>query len=397
LRMRAATLLLCVLPAAAGSFVRAPLCRLSVPPRRSSTVVLCDADAILGGKPLLVGDQLVHKDLESNAWWRASAMEVVGERVLIHYLGCGPEWDTWVNVDPENLMRVDPSEPKAAFQSEEYEASLDDDELLEQMRQKKWDDNARWQIDSFAKAQCGSFGGSLVEFLPTVRSDGNLVFKPGEPPASSFSMTRTTAASDADPDGVLIAENLEAGAELALNTQLEYKAFLSAAGNQAVGNAYTLTGLPSEASDGILYEVCLREGGRRVRAKFIYKVGADANARVLARVGVVTETLSGVGEFDSGLEDEGDLDGRPGRGVYDPPPRVEGSYMTLYCEGGITLLFPTEIPVDASGCITIDWIAGNMRYQLDRKFRSMSGAISSLELTEIRKEDAEIYPPQSNA
>lgn len=42
--------------------------------------------------------------------------------------------------------------------------------------------------------------------------------------------------------------------------------------------------------------------------------------------------------------------------------------MTLYCEGGVTLVFPTEIPADSAGAISLDWVAGKMRYQIDRKF-----------------------------
>ena len=34
-----------------------------------------------------------------------------------------------------------------------------------------------------------------------------------------------------------------------------------------------------------------------------------------------------------------------------------------------------------------------MRYQLDRKFAALDGSLTALELTEILKDDAEIYPP----
>ena len=38
-------------------------------------------------------------------------------------------------------------------------------------------------------------------------------------------------------------------------------------------------------------------------------------------------------------------------------------------------------------------VAGNMRYQIDRKFIKLDGSLSSLELTEIRKSDADTRPP----
>lgn len=67
--------------------------------------------------------------------------------------------------------------------------------------------------------------------------------------------------------------------------------------------------------------------------------------------------------------------------------------MTLYCEGGVTLAFPLRVAADEGGVVSLDWIAGNMRYQIDRKFKVLDGSLSSLELTEIRKEDAEVRPP----
>ena len=47
----------------------------------------------------------------------------------------------------------------------------------------------------------------------------------------------------------------------------------------------------------------------------------------------------------------------------------------------------------ARGFISLDWIAGEMRYQIDRKFHSLDGSLASLELTEIKKADAQVYPP----
>lgn len=85
--------------------------RLAMP-----SVVLCDTEAVLGGRPLQEGDALIHKDKESDAWWRAEAREVIAGRVLLHYAGCDAEWDTWVDINPETLYRMDPREPSAAFQ-----------------------------------------------------------------------------------------------------------------------------------------------------------------------------------------------------------------------------------------------------------------------------------------
>ena len=59
----------------------------------------------------------------------------------------------------------------------------------------------------------------------------------------------------------------------------------------------------------------------------------------------------------------------------------------------VTLVFPTSVDAAAGGVVSLDWIAGSMRYQIDRKFDQLDGSLSSLELTEIQKEDAEKYVP----
>jgi len=41
----------------------------------------------------------------------------------------------------------------------------------------------------------------------------------------------------------------------------------------------------------------------------------------------------------------------------------------------------------------VDWLASGMRYQLDRKFQRLEQKVGTLELTEISRGDAEIYPP----
>ena len=76
-----------------------------------------------------------------------------------------------------------------------------------------------------------------------------------------------------------------------------------------------------------------------------------------------------------------------------PPKGDKRGYCSLYCEGGITLVFPTSVDAGASGFLSLDWIAGKMRYQLDRKFKSLDGSLASLELTEIMKSDAETFLP----
>ena len=108
---------------------------------------------------------------------------------------------------------------------------------------------------------------------------------------------------------------------------------------------------------------------------------------------ILREGRGGTAFYPSDSEEAADIDGSPGRGLYDPPPGDNLDYCSLYIEGGVTLVFPTRVTAGGSGAISLDWIAGTMRYQLDRKFKKLDGSLSSLELTEIQKEDAEKYLP----
>ena len=55
-------------------------------------------------------------------------------------------------------------EKDKAFQMDEYMDSLEDEELLEQMRQRKWAENARWQLNVFAQAQLGEWAGEATMY-----------------------------------------------------------------------------------------------------------------------------------------------------------------------------------------------------------------------------------------
>ena len=114
----------------------------------------------VGGQPVEEGDGLLCRDAESDAWWRATVKDIDGSRVLVHYTGCSDEWDLWMEASSTDLMRAeDGGVQKSSFQSEEYEEGLDDEELLEAMRERKWAENARWQLNVFAQEQLGDWQG----------------------------------------------------------------------------------------------------------------------------------------------------------------------------------------------------------------------------------------------
>jgi len=84
----------------------------------------------------------------------------------------------------------------------------------------------------------------------------------------------------------------------------------------------------------------------------------------------------------------------PGVGLYDPPPADRTDYCSLYLDDGLTLVFATQCARSSAGFLSVDWVAGALRYQADRKFARLDGSLSTLELTEIATEDANFLLPQ---
>lgn len=135
---------------------------IAVAQRAARSVLMCNEPVTVqvGGQPVEEGDGLLCRDEESDAWWRATVKDIDGTRVLVHYTGCSDEWDLWMEASSTDLMRAeDGGVQKSSFQSEEYEEGLDDEELLEAMRERKWAENARWQLNVFAQEQLGDWQG----------------------------------------------------------------------------------------------------------------------------------------------------------------------------------------------------------------------------------------------
>lgn len=386
----------------------APMSRVSVatfaPPRiaRHARVVAASDDtepAKMDGKLVNVGDRLLCRDETSDAWWSAAIRDIRGSELLITFMGCDDAWDTWMDASSPDLSlmdAVDIKKEESAFQSDTYEDTLTDEQMIEEYRKQRWDDNARWQLTTFAQAQMGSWGGT-AEIYEADAKDVQRVKKLVGP----WVPTCESEAKVSGSQEVELTETLPAPAEpLALSVKtIGADGFRPECGNMAVGGAFTLATPSKEADGGWLLEMCLREESRRVRCKLLYQPvdgdGGDGTpAMRITNVAIVREVLGG-GEFllSDVSGEEPDIDGSPGRGLYDPPPGEKLRYVSLYSEGGITLVFPSEVAADGEGVISLDWIAGRMRYQIDRKFAKLDGSLASLELTEIQKEDAETYLP----
>ena len=81
-----------------------------------------------------------------------------------------------------------------------------------------------------------------------------------------------------------------------------------------------------------------------------------------------------------------------GPGIYDPQGEGE-EYCQLDLSGNLSLLFPRGLKLNGFATMCMEYAGKHMRYQVDRRFVNLSGAIKTLELTEIRPEDVEQFPP----
>ncbi len=357
-------------PLPRGSVRAAPVAATQrcVPWRRadvSADVRMCDGaetPPLIDGVPAAVGDPVLCRDPASDAWWRATVIATSDARVRVHYGGCDDSWDEWFDASSPNLMRVDQAEAaRPAFQSEEYEESLSDDELLDSYREKRWADNARWQLHTFAQSQLGTWRGARTVYVPVAEEGAIGMRAAGEPTACSLE------AAVADGGVVSWREGAEGGGPTR-EIELNDGCFARERGSMAVGAAYTLNmsggpGASDEQSDDVLLlELGIREGDARVRARFAYareQPAATDGADVLAisRVEIVREGASGAAAPSAA--------GTPaGAGLYDPPPYERAAYVSLYLEGGLTLVFPARLDVESAGFVAVDWSATDMRYQV---------------------------------
>jgi hypothetical protein len=116
------------------------------------------------------------------------------------------------------------------------------------------------------------------------------------------------------------------------------------------------------------------------------------------------------------LQNNEALFGIPGadNGLYDPPPvgtdEQAAQYLQMDLDGHATALFPYKMDqtvknkqdkdddlVDRNGwVISLDWTPGNMRYQVDRKYRSGKQLLGlrTLELSEVQSVNAERFRPR---
>ena len=334
---------------------------------RARCPVACAADGVSQPPQWAVDEGLLCRDEESQAWWRATVREKRDNQVLVHFTGCDDAWDTWFDADSPNLMvmdREERSKDRSAFQSDTLGDDLDDEELLAEYQKQRWDQNARWQLNTFAQAQLGQWSGRLELYEPPTDSPSAAAAdeEEGDVPAARVLPVQgpweTVCSCDATlieaTQQVQLVDRLPAVASrLGLDLQLGADEFRPERGSMAVASAFSLA-VPAGGADGAdggdswLFELSIREDARRVRCKLLYQPATDAAAASdgqcmrLKQVAVVKEA-SGGNDFIAGDAESADINGAPGRGLYDPPPGSKLGYCSLYCEGGITLVFPTFV------------------------------------------------------
>ena len=82
------------------------------------------------------------------------------------------------------------------------------------------------------------------------------------------------------------------------------------------------------------------------------------------------------------------IDQTVGATIYDPQARGE-PYVEVPLPCRTTLFFPKYLNIAERGVLTVQWEGSTFRFQCDRKFESLvDSGIKSLELTEIRPDDA---------
>jgi hypothetical protein len=91
------------------------------------------------------------------------------------------------------------------------------------------------------------------------------------------------------------------------------------------------------------------------------------------------------------------LDPQLGPGIYDPQVAGGEPYVQLNLKGRVSLLFPLALrDTREVQVVTMEFQGRDYRWQVDRKMDSLDGAVKSIELTEVRSDDALIYPAQHN-
>lgn len=316
------------------------------------------------------------------------------------------------------------------------DAVSQDAETLEKLRKEKIIANDRWQSCMFREEQSGVWSG-IYEVLVPRFVDNTFNFERVESGMVStyissgtyshegvdISLVEDFSPSFRSPD-IDINKDIDRSHQTLLTPSIPFlypsNKFRTSYGNQMVGNAFTLCSMeeaataqqPSdESSVPETYSAVLavREESLRTRVRYVYTKcttkalqSGEHEKYDMSLLGItlVREVYLG----DSSSKDPASAGNIPsaidynadtlGVGIYDPQETGE-AYVEVVLPGKLTLRFPRGLRVSRSkqAALTMQWSGRILRYQLDRKFSSLrEGAITTFELTEVRSEDAELWP-----
>lgn len=172
-------------------------------------------------------------------------------------------------------------------------------------------------------------------------------------------------------------------------------------GNSVVANVYTLSRtepLSTSSPDSYVAEVAVGEGKIRTRVRYAYTKQPTAALNIAAgedkqyEMSFAGLTIIREAKLDVSPEEVQPLvDQTIGPGIYDPQAKGE-PYIQLNLPGFLSILFPRALKTDERQTMCVEWQGNKMRFQADRCFVDLSGAIKTLELTEITIDNAQKYP-----
>mmetsp|Transcript_519 Transcript_519/g.695 ORF Transcript_519/g.695 Transcript_519/m.695 type:complete len:371 (-) Transcript_519:85-1197(-) len=267
-----------------------------------------------------------------------------------------------------------------------------DEEVLEEMRERRRLENDLWQFGTFNELHGGEWQGYWTKYTAKVEKGDDMKLIPQEPIQVKGVCSRLDDhGNDIQADSKLeitytgLDEKIETLPQ-ALQASMIPSDFRGAQGNLVNKNTFSLA---RKQGDEILVEIAVSEEKQRARAILNYNK-ANGEEFILDTVFVCRESLDLLPKLD-----EGPLYGDVGTGIYDIPRSSNPEdYMTIYEKGLLTLRFPTKIQQESYGAITMDWSPSEMRYQVDRVFKAFDGSMHALEVIEISAENAKQYAPE---
>lgn len=334
-----------------------------------------------------------------------------------------------------------PGGPPPVLDSDFYSEDMLDDVVIAKLKEERKLDNDRWQSCQFRDIHSGDWSGFYELFYPTWDDNQGLAMErlaygdcrsiatPANWPPHGVNITITETFQQRSPTSVPLPLH-----RLALSdwvTSLMPSDFRTASGIQTVGNAFTINKLSSDGT-AFVAELGIRDGGIRTRVRYAYTTHTRANTLTKLEIQSAAYDLSLVAvvvirEALANNATEADLvrlrSREPGQGIYDP--QIAGEpYVTVTLPGRLSLQFPRGIALHKGAGSSIDALADSlgvevsrepsiltaeivtdtMRYQVDRRAISAGKGdplgpppdlrtIQSLELTEIRLDDAVKYTP----